>query len=109
MLDTQCISQDEIAELRKAGTVVNPKERWLNYTIEVSYNGLEATATIPHDAPFPISMLVKGCLYMIPTEFNTRFSENFISGQLNGTLELVYAEEGYPSVSITTVTQTSTG
>jgi uncharacterized protein DUF3176 len=89
IVDTHCISQDEINGLTRIGYDTAQQNRWLpfNLTLPQGYS-TNSTQSIPSNATFPLSMFAKGCVYMIPYIFTKGFYEYFLSSFLNGTVQV---------------------
>jgi hypothetical protein len=85
MVDTHCISPDEIHGLTSNGYVISPQNRWLQFNLTPP-EGYIYTDSIPANATFPLSMFTKGCVYMIPYVFVQGFYEYFLGSLLNGTV-----------------------
>jgi hypothetical protein len=83
MIDTQCISSEEKNNLTSLGYLIGPQSRWLPYNLTFGSN-FNVSQPVPLDAPFPQSLLVHKCLYMINDSFTIGLFSYFLRSLFNG-------------------------
>ncbi|KAF2968381.1 hypothetical protein GQX73_g5218 [Xylaria multiplex] len=82
-LDISCATPDDISQLRDAGYVISPDQKWLGFNIS-----WDVSESVPADAPFPQSLQAKGCLFSYDVQSANNLWEDlrhFFVGSLTST------------------------
>jgi hypothetical protein len=99
LVDKSCIDDDEKQSLAALNVPLDPSVRWIPYmpsfdaTPDIESN-VNITDTFPPDSPFPESLLVHQCLYMMSYDFAYNLGKYFLVDFFNGTVSGELNEEG---------------
>jgi hypothetical protein len=97
LIDTICLSAEERNNLTSLGYFIDPQSRWVSYNSTLKIGNDSSSVPfplLPEDAPFPESLLARGCMYMIDDAFVQGFYDYFLNQLFKGTAIGTYSTSG---------------
>lgn len=94
-VDTECLSQSGVQNLKIAEYQINPGERWLPYNFSWPSPEQNPQLSLASDAPFPQSMLKHECLYLIDQISAQSLYLDYLYLFFSGTVTANYTGAGF--------------
>lgn len=90
LVDTQCVSPEEMDGLINEGYKIDPSVRWLSYNTTT-----DPSLKMPPDSTFPESLQAHNCLYSIDASTDSNLFASYIWGFLTGNITCQLGSAGY--------------